>query len=253
MEQIQTVQSLGCDNEVLWPCITDQYSSQNCCKSLGRTKVTCGVVREVGCILELRFSMHYKLKELKGRGEFVPLKSERLAVERIAELGGKFRITPNNRVWSVSVTHKFEDRHVEVLFEFRHLNSFSFNCSAQHSSNFTDLGLSQLSRLESLKGVFASTNGALTDKALKAIAKKPRLLSLKLPESGVTTGGLFLLHSHSTLRQLSLNGCAIDDRCVETLSTLRALRYLWLERTFVTSKAINAIKIHLPKCCIVSS
>ncbi len=91
---------------------------------------------------------------------------------------------------------------------------------------------------------------AITDEALRSLARMPHLWRLDLHRTAVTAAGVARLRDAAHLRRLNLWGTQVDDGVLDTLAALPALREVWLWRTAVTEDGIRALRARRPKLVV---
>lgn len=98
----------------------------------------------------------------------------------------------------------------------------------------------------------ASGSGPMRADLVHAIAELRDLRVLKLGYSGVTTEGLRTMSVLGRIERLGLEGCArIDDEAVAELSAWKNLKYLDLQETRATEKAVAALRKAKPGIVIL--
>ena len=88
------------------------------------------------------------------------------------------------------------------------------------------------------------------DKAMRTIARLPKLRELHLDYTDISDEGLALLHG-SAIEELRLDAAAVSDKAIESLASLSSLKRLDLYHTFVTEAGKQRLQAALPDCDIV--
>jgi hypothetical protein len=90
----------------------------------------------------------------------------------------------------------------------------------------------------------------ITDKALAAIARMPRLVHLDLRETAIGDAGLARLGELAGLRYLNLLGTKVGDRGLAALEALPALRAVYLWRSAVTEAGVEELRAKRPQIAV---
>lgn len=97
------------------------------------------------------------------------------------------------------------------------------------------------------------TKSAVTDEGLAILKKFPNLQKLTLEGSeNVTTAGLTHLAEITSLEKLNLVRVKLEDSAVDTLSTMRGLREVYLYQTQLSDTAIQSLKDARPQMFVNS-
>lgn len=153
-------------------------------------------------------------------------RSQRVAVERIRELGGYIRVSNQNKATTVS---------------------FAINggCDVDNDA------LLLLEQLPDLETVELGNNPAVTDQGLKHLAKLTKLRTLYLHDTTVRGPGLKHLAGLPNLEFLQLQGTPMTHEGVVHLRNLKSLKWANLENTLVSDDAVQELQAALPQCEIV--
>lgn len=113
--------------------------------------------------------------------------------------------------------------------------------------------VAELARLQGVRRL--DLRGTLLDaEALSALAAYPQLEALYLGETGLGDADLVRLKPLTRLALLDLNGLVgVTDRGVESLSSLKSLRFLDIRNTAITYPRVRALQKALPLCRILTT
>lgn len=145
-----------------------------------------------------------------------PLPPEML--EKVAERAEVTPVVPGSPLLRVAFRGEASDRDVAALAPL-----------AEHVAHL-DLGRTQV-----------------TDVALGAVGRMPRLAHLDLRRTAITDAGLEELSGLGELRYLNLYGTVVTDRGMAALHGLEALQAVYLWGTRVTDAGVEALRQALPR------
>jgi len=109
-------------------------------------------------------------------------------------------------------------------------------------TDITDRSLEKLSAMQELRdlSVFGTQVG---DNGVTALKETPFLSALSLGKTKITNNAIESLSAHNTeLVELDLQGCAVDDDCINHLVKLKHLRKVTLNGTMVTVEGLRNLK-----------
>lgn len=193
------------------------------------------------------------MKRRVSTNDFTPHTEDRIGVESLAELNSRFALTSRGRVWSVSVTHRFNDADTKCLSSLPRLAEFNIFHFTNVDSQFTHSGVASVLALPRVIGIADCNNSLLGDKAARHISTSSSLRWVKLPNCGISDQGVSMIARATQLIGLSLSSNYISDRSVPSLCRLVNLRYLWINDTEVTHEGVQEISATLDKCKVHKS
>jgi hypothetical protein len=95
----------------------------------------------------------------------------------------------------------------------------------------------------------------ITDRALEGVGRSAALISLSVPDTGISDEGVEILvtealRTDQKLSFLTLRSCRITDKALVRLASLRSLTFIDLYSTEVTPEGASFLKESLPECRI---
>lgn len=207
-----------------------------------RCSVTDRGLRDVGKIPKLRsvsLSGEFTAAGLKHLQDVKSLTS----VAMFSAIGEpELRILSQLSVSSLFLSHvETSDNVVEILGKLKTVRSLSLTL---HDATNDDLRWVKDSKIASLSLALEQSPG-VTDEGLRNLVT-PRLTSLRLNKSGVTSRGLATIGEITSLRTLSLQGTPLTDDDLKPLAQLDKLTSLTLLNTNVTEAGLETLKESMP-------